>query len=499
MIRMCGFLFLAASILAATSWGRGSELVVGSKQFTESVILGEIVQQYVASQGDPVRHQKGLGGSRVLWNALLNGDIDFYPEYTGTLSLELLAKEGITDEAGLRRSLSEKGLAVLPSLGFENTYAIGVTEKAANQHRLHSLSDLSRATGLRFGLSNEFVERSDGWKGLRQLYGIAPAELRTMDHEIGYRAIDAGEIDAIDLYSTDAEIAYYKLRVLEDDRDYFPPYRAVLLYRTDLQSRNPRAIQSLKALVGKISQREMIEMNARSKIDHLPEGEIATRFLASAFHVRGQSDNSERDLRHFLMEHIVLVLKSMFFAILVAVPLGILAWWNRAAGQIILTVVGLVQTIPALALLVLLIQPLRALGLSSIGEVPAIVALFLYSLLPIVRNTHSGLKSIPPSIRESANALGLSTAARIWRIYLPIASPMILAGIKTSAVINVGFATLGALIGAGGLGQPILTGIRLDDPKLISEAAGLSAALALAVQLTFEIVERSLVPRGLRL
>jgi osmoprotectant transport system permease protein len=126
-------------------------------------------------------------------------------------------------------------------------------------------------------------------------------------------------------------------------------------------------------------------------------------------------------------------------------------------------------------------------------------ALFLYSLLPITRNTHAGLVGIAEPIRQSALALGLGTGDRLLRIELPLAAPLILAGIKTAAVINVGTATLGALIGAGGYGQAILTGIRLDDVGLILEGAIPAAVLALVVQYGFEWAERSVVPRGLRL
>ena len=158
----------------------------------------------------------------------------------------------------------------------------------------------------------------------------------------------------------------------------------------------------------------------------------------------------------------------------------------------ILGTVGVIQTLPALALLVFMIP------LLGIGGPPAVVALFLYSLLPIVRNTHAGLAGIDEPLRRSALALGLSPAARLRHIELPLAAPVILAGIKTSAVINIGTATLGALIGAGGYGQPILTGIRLDDVGLILEGAVPAALLALAVQGGFELAERRLIPRGLR-
>jgi osmoprotectant transport system permease protein len=165
---------------------------------------------------------------------------------------------------------------------------------------------------------------------------------------------------------------------------------------------------------------------------------------------------------------------------------------RRRIGQAVLGIAGVLQTIPSLALLVFMIP------LLGIGAAPAIVALFLYSLLPIIRNTAAGLAGIPPSIVESAEALGLPAGARLRVVELPMASRSILAGIKTSAVLNVGTATLGALIGAGGYGQPILTGIRLDHVGLILEGAVPAALLALAVQGLFEGLERWVVPEGLR-
>jgi len=198
-------------------------------------------------------------------------------------------------------------------------------------------------------------------------------------------------------------------------------------------------------------------------------------------------------LRQHTEEHLSLVLVSLAAAVVISIPLGILAAKRRRLGQIILAVTGTIQTIPSLALLVFMIPVL------GIGPRPAIAALFLYSLLPIVRNTYAGLTGIAADVRESAEALGLPSVARLRLIELPLASPTILAGIKTSAVINVGTATLGALIGAGGYGQPILTGIRLANVGLILEGAVPAALMALGAQAAFELLEPALVPRGLRL
>lgn len=486
---------LAAWLLACAAPAGGAAVRVGSKKFTESVILGEIAAQLVRHAGDSPTHRKELGGTRVLWNALLSGEIDAYPEYTGTIAYELLAGRGLEAEDRMRAALEGMGIRMSRSLGFNNTYAIGMKEEAAARLGIRAISDLRAHPGLRLFLTNEFMDRKDGWPSLRERYRLPHAAVRGLDHDLAYRALEAGQIEATDLYSTDAEILQHNLRVLEDDLEHFPAYRAVLLYRADLERRAPAAARALLSVEGRIATEDMIRMNALAKVDRVPEEIVASRFLAEKLGVRSRVE-AETAWRRFLRhteEHLALVGLSLGAAIAAALPLGILAAKNAAAGQVILAVVGIIQTIPSLALLVFMIP------LLGIGGPPAVVALFLYSLLPIVRNTSAGLNGIPVEVRESSEALGLPPGARLRLVELPLASSAILAGIKTSAVINVGTATLGALIGAGGYGQPILTGIRLADTRLILEGAVPAALLALLVQGLFEIAERALVSPGLRL
>ncbi|MGE5608902.1 MAG: glycine betaine ABC transporter substrate-binding protein [Bacillota bacterium] len=468
---------------------------VGSKSFTESVILGELASQLAQSGGASVVYKRELGGSRVLWNGLRSGEIDLYPEYTGTLIKEILAAQSIHSPEQLEQVLSAAGVAISGPLGFNNTYAIGMREDVAQRLGITRISDLKRYPQLRFAMSNEFMDRADGWPALQRGYALPQNDVRGMDHDLAYRALENGAIDAMDLYSTDAEIAYYHLRVLQDDLKVFPEYQAVYLYRADLARRAPEALQAILRLEGRVSPTQMTQMNARVKLQHVPEAQVAADFLAHtlAVHTNGRSDGVGSRILHRTGEHLFLVGVSLLAAIAVAVPLGIVAARYAKLGQIVLGVVAGIYTIPSLALLVFMIP------LLGIGAWPAIVALFLYSLLPIVRNTQAGLVGIPPPIRESAEVLGLSRWARLRRVELPLASQSILAGINTSAVINVSTATLGALIGAGGYGQPILTGIRLDSVSLILEGAIPAAMLALLVQGLFQLLERILVPRGLRL
>jgi osmoprotectant transport system permease protein len=473
----------------------GAALKVGSKGFTESVILGELAAMVARASGVAAEHRREIGGTRVLWGALLRGDVDSYPEYTGTIRKEIFAEQKLDGPGQLEAALAREGVRLGPPLGFDNGYVLGMREEVAAKLGIRTISDLRAHPQLAFGFSNEFMDRGDGWPSLRDAYALPQQNVRGIDHDLGYRGLREGSIALIDLYATDAEIRYYGLRTLIDDRHHFESYIAHLIRRADLATRVPAAPAALDRLAGKLSARTMTELNARVKIEHVPESRAAADFLAGALGIHAASVEEGRLARiwRHTREHLFLVVLSLGLAIIVALPLGIAAARRPRAGQLLLGVVGVVQTIPSLALLVFMIP------LLGIGTPPALLALFLYGLLPIVRNTATGLRAVPAELTDAARALGLPEGAILRLVELPMASPAILAGIKTSAVINVGTATLGGIIGAGGYGQPIITGIRLDDVGLILEGAIPAALLALAVQGLFDVVERLVVPRGLRL
>lgn len=479
-------------------------LKIGSKAFTESVILGEILCELARTNGVPAEHLRELGGTQIAWEGLNHGKLDAYPEYTGTLIKEIFGSESPKDDGDLRAALMARGLLMTGRLGFNNSYALGMREADAEKLGIKTISDLvnhPQLKELKIGLSDEFKERPDGWKGLRTHYKVPELHLRGIDHALAFRAIGSNGLDLMDLWTTDPEIALYKLRVLEDDKRYFPQYDAVILYRPELITRAPKVAAAFERLGSKIDAPKMIQLNHQAKNESRPESQVAAAFVRelsatnTLVAAAAEGKSSAQMLAEFwghTQEHLFLVLISLGLAILVAVPLGVLAYRFEKFGQGLLAVVGIIQTIPAMAVLVFMIP------LLGLGAWPAIVALFLYSLLPIVRGTHTGLTEIAPQIHESAEVLGLPSGARLWLVELPLASPSILSGIKTAAVINVGTATIGALIGAGGYGQPILSGIRLNDIGLILQGAVPAALLAVVVQLGFEFSERWLVPAGLR-
>ena len=488
-------LLAAALVLVACGAARAAEpLQVGSKRFTESYILGEILTQTARAAGQPTEYRPGMGGTAILFQALRAGAIDVYPEYTGTIAREILKlRERSPDLQSLNLHLHRLGLEAGVPLGFNNTYAIGMHRSEAERAGIKTISDLAQHPQFKLGFSQEFLGRRDGWPGLKAAYGL-PQTPRGLDHGLAYEALAQGEIDAMDVYTTDAKILRYDITLLEDDRKFFPIYDAVLLYRIGAPRRFPAAFAAFHELEGKIDSTHMMRLNARAELDGRTFAAVATEFLTGRESVTRRSLFAAvfaPDFWRLLREHVFLVLASLAAAALVGVPLGIAAAKLRALAQPVLALTGLVQTIPALALLAFLI-PLTG----SIGLWPALIALFLYALLPIVRNTHAGVGGVPAGLRQAALALGLRRGTILVRIELPLAAPTILAGIKTSAVINVGTATIAAFIGAGGFGERIVQGLALNDDTMLLAGALPAAGLALIVHAVFELIERAFAPRS---
>lgn len=479
--------------LAPAALADEASLKVGSKRFTESYILGEIVKHTAQVHG-PAEHRQGLGNTAVVFEALKAGAIDVYPEYLGTIDAEILKHPQPTDLATLRTELARQGLGVAVPLGFVNGYALAMRTADSQRLGIQRLSDLKAHPALVPGLSHEFLGRQDGWPGLAARYGL-PHRPVGIDHGIAYEALANGRIALTDIYSTDAKIAELKLTVLDDDLAFFPRYDAVLLYRLDVPQRFPAAWQAIAALEGRIDVARMIEMNGDAELRGRSFADIARAFVAPrgaatpAPAAASQGGLMQRlfadDLGRLAMQHLLLVGVTVLVACAIGIPLGAAAAALPRLEQPLMAVVGLLQTVPALALLAMLI-PL----MGRIGTAPALVALALYALLPIVRNTTTGLTQVPIGLRDAGTALGLTRAQRWRSVELPLAAPVILAGVKTAAVITVGTATIAAFIGAGGFGERIVTGLALNDHAALLSGAIPAAVLAVLTQVVFELAER---------
>jgi osmoprotectant transport system permease protein len=482
------YLFVAL-LIGGAAVAADAPLVVGSKRFTESYILGEIVAQ-TAARHTQAQHKPGLGNTAVVLEALKAGAIDVYPEYLGTIDAEILKHPQPTDLATMRKELAAMGLGVGVPLGFQNTYALAMTAAQSAQLGVKRIGDLAQHPDLALGLSHEFLGRADGWPGLAARYRL-PHKPTGIDHGIAYEALAAGRIAVTDIYSTDAKIASLGLTVLDDDAQYFPRYDAVLLYRLDAVQRAPAAWRAIEALEGRIDAARMIAMNGDAELRGMTFEAIARNFAAPpvAGATAARTGFVERlfadDLGRLTRQHLTLVLVAVAVAIAIGVPLGAAAAARPALEQPVMAAVGLLQTVPSLALFAMLI-PL----LGRIGTVPALVALALYALLPIVRNVTTGLQQVPGGLRDAATALGLTPMQR-WRLVeLPLAMPVIVAGVKTAAVISVGTATIAAFIGAGGYGERIATGLALNDHGALLAGAVPAAVMALATQALFDWLER---------
>ncbi|HEY2377126.1 MAG TPA: glycine betaine ABC transporter substrate-binding protein [Gemmatimonadaceae bacterium] len=504
-------LFLTIVLCARAALGQTEQrsVIVASKPFGESYLLAEMFAQLLEARGVRVDRRPGLGATELAFRALRSGSIDVYPEYTGTGLLVLLGEQprGTAEEVYGR--VAEEfprrfGVRWLPPLGFENTYAIAVRKGMADSLGLRTLSDLARsASRLRAGLTPDFIGRADGLPGLSKAYGIHFRDVRSLLPAVKYRALDAGEVDVVDGYSTDGLIARYDLRVLGDDKGFFPPYEAAALIGSRLARSNPAAVAALTELSGRLDAEQMRRLNRRVEAEGVPIPAVAEQAL-DELGLRGSLGTEFREPRrgsliaYFestrtallsrTLRHLLLVGVSLAFAVLIGVSLGLTLERSARGAEPIIRSVGVLQTLPGIALLAFMIP------MFGIGVVPALVALVLYSLYPIVRNTFTGVRDADPSAVDAARALGMTDVQILGQVRLPLAAPVIMAGIRTAAVIDVGTATLAAFIGAGGLGEPIVSGLALSDTRMILSGAIPAALLALAVDATLAGVERFVRP-----
>lgn len=477
---------------ACVAVGGTPVIVIASKQDTEGQILGEILAQLVEARTPyRVERKTNLGGTLLVFAALQAGSVDVYPEYTGTIDAAIL--HAPLSYQALRAQMERRyGINVSPELGFNNTYVLAMRAQTARALGITTISDLAAHRDLRWGVTPEFLHRADGIPGLERAYGLGTVNAVDVEKSLAYQALARGSIDITDAYSTDGELLRYGFVKLIDDRRFFPQYRALYLMRDQTLRSAPRLAAVVRSLGGTIDERTMTAMNASVDVEGRSPSEVAATFLATRFHIQRVQSNerNEPPLIRALLRHVELTLVTVFFTVLIGVPLGVAGAIRPRAGRAIMKVVGTLQTIPSLALLALMIP------LFGIGVIPALIALVLYGLLPVVANTIAGLRQIPADLLDAADGIGLTQSQVLGWVQMPLAFPFVLAGIRTSAVIAVGTATIAAFIGAGGLGDFIITGLTLNDPRTILLGAVPAALLAIAVD---EVVYRAEVlarPRG---
>jgi osmoprotectant transport system permease protein len=490
-------------------------VIVASKPFGESYLLCEIFAQLLESRGLTVERRPGLGATEIAFGALRTGAIDVYPEYTGTglvaILHDSLADSVLADPRAVfahvaRRFADAYHVRWLPPLGFQNTYAIAVTRATATRYGLRTLSDLGRESpNLTAGFTADFIGRSDGLVGLSRVYGLRPRAVRPLAPAVKYQALASGAVDVIDGYSTDGLLARYDLVTLIDDRHFFPPYEAAALVTEKLEQELPRAVDALTLLSGRLDEKTMRQLNRRVEVDGEDVRVVAADELRALGLIGGGKATAKlegrprsgfgmylwdrrADLVSLTLRHLLLVGLALLAAVVVAVPLGLFLERTRRLAEPTIGALGVLQTIPSIALLAFMIP------LLGVGVAPALVALWLYALYPIARGTYTGVRDADPEAVAAAEALGTTPVQRLLWVRLPLAAPVIMAGIRTAAVITVGAATLAAFIGAGGLGEPIVAGLALADTRMILSGALPAALLALLVDGVLAVVERLTAP-----
>ena len=472
------------------------KITVGSKMHGESYLLAEMMAQLLEDGGYQIDRKFGFGGTLICYNALTEGEIDIYPEYTGTISEAIFSpEERPTNDSSIdyfRQVLNSKGLNIFSPFGFNNSYVLTIKQELGAERNISKISDLKNHSDIIANFSHEFLNRDDGWPELKIVYGLnlSPSGIQ---HGLAYKAIDQGSIDITDAFSTDGDMERYGLLLLEDDFEFFSKYYGASLTRVDFPEKAKGILSQLENM---LDDQTMRRLNSEVVIDQKTFQFVARNFLLENSLIADNGATVQDTVLSKLITNTVTHIKITMIALSIGCFVGLatafLIFRSTKISRYVIYITGLMQTIPSIALLALMIPIL------GIGEIPAITALFLYSLLPILRSAITALTTIDPVLTNVSRAIGMTRVQQLRYVLFPLALPNILSGIKTAAVICIGTATLAAFIGAGGLGEPIVTGLALNDTSLILQGAIPAACLAIIVELLFELLEKKLIPEHMR-
>ncbi len=279
---------LIFSLAACSKPAEEKKVVVGGKEFTEQDILVNIISELIENNTDiKVERKAFLGGTHICAQALEAGDLDIYPEYTGTALMSVLKEERMNDSDAVyekvkKRYEEEKDIIWLKPLGFNNTYALAMRESEANELGIETYSDLVKhAPNLVFAGTQEFIERSDGYKGIKETYGIEFKSARSMDPGLTYTAVKDGKVNVNSAFATDGRIPAFNLKVLKDDKNFFPPYYAAPIIRKDTLEKYPELEEVLNSLAGKLDDSAMAGLNSKVDIDKKDAKSVAIEWLKS--------------------------------------------------------------------------------------------------------------------------------------------------------------------------------------------------------------------------
>lgn len=478
---------------------------VASRDFPESILLAEILSSAIEKYSDyEVDRKFNLGGVKICFSAIENNELDIYQDYSGSLINNILGRkskdEYILDFLKTKIYL-DYGLKLSDELGFNNNFVLVANKSWAEKHKLKNISDLALKLkndpefNPRVAFRADFIHRSDGYKSIKETYGIDFENLNVMEYNIAYANLKSNRLDLIDSFSTDPRLMDKDLVLISDDRSAFLKYDALYVYRSEILETYPELIKIFSKLESSLSDKTILDLNlqiasgksyqevANSFLDKIDLNSKPLKLSSRPIPKSLLKENIEMFTKAFY-EHLLLSYGSFFLAAVFGIIIGVLISYDLKISKFVLALISSLQTIPSLALLALLI-PVFGLGYKS-----ALGALLVYALLPIIQNTFSGINSISSEYILLARSLALTEFQILKDIKLPMARNFILAGLKTSVVICIGTATLATFVGAGGLGDIIKAGIDLNSNYLIILGSAPAALLALFSSFVFSKLER---------
>ncbi|RLA63412.1 MAG: hypothetical protein DRQ88_04645 [Epsilonproteobacteria bacterium] len=454
-------------------------LTVGSKLETENKILAEIIAQALETTGEvQIERKFSLGSSGVIYNTLKKGDIDIYPEYSKRIGEVVISSQWQRHLYQINKALAGEGILMAGLLGFNNSYSLVVKKDNVKFKNIENISDLKGFTSYQRAFSYDFLRAQDGFSSVFKAYGIDTGiKHRSFkmkkDRLIG--ALNSGEVDLIQVGSTSPDIVRHNLKVIKDDKKHMSRNFGIILVKGSFAKRFPASWKLLNdVILKKITNDDMAKMNAQVELEGKTYSTVAMSFLKKA----GLDTRFSlwKQISPKFFTHLQLVIIPLLFSTLFGLFLVVMATKNKVFEKLVSSINRFYKPIPFLIILCVLIPFLGT------GKVPVYMALFIFGIFPIVKWSKS-------TNEEDANLSWWGT---------PMASHNIWAGIKNTAFINVGIATLAAYIGAGGLGDLIISGLSGKDKNLILMGVIPAIILAAFIHLIVELSDKYTTPKSLR-
>ncbi len=448
-------------VLAFSLFAKAAPVImVGSKPNTESKIIAEMIALALETTGEAqVERKFGLGETPIILEHLKAGKIDIYPEYSGNIGDLLISASWDKTLGKIRGALAGHKIVTSGTLGFNRTSTLAVKKDNTRFKDINTISDLKKLSGFKGGFTYKFLRSGRGLFPLMKDYGITQKKVRKMSKKRMIETINSGEVEIIEMASTDPALLKYNLKTLKDDRGFLPKYLAFMLTKKDFPTKYPASWKILHdVLVGRITEADMARMNAQVELEGKSYSAIAAGFLKKA----GVNTNFSmwKQIYPKLLTHIQLVIIPLLLSTIFGVFLVVMAAKNKVFEKLVTLMNRFYKPIPFLVFLCILIPFLGT------GKTPVYMTLFIFGIFPIVKYSFPN-----------------------WSIH------NILSGVKNTAFINVGMATIAAYVGAGGLGDLIISGLSGNDKNMILMGVIPAIILGVLIHLLIELSDKYMSPK----